>query len=80
MEYLKKLFDKNTNHGRAMRSVLQGIVALVTFMIGFLAIPGIGEYLATNEIMTFATFGMWLGVITYIHNTLETLLKWLGNE
>lgn len=80
MELLKKIFDKNTDHGRALRTALQGTFAIVTFLAGFLTIPGIGGYLATNNITTLATFGVWLGIVTYAQNAIERLLKWLSED
>jgi len=73
MELIKKIFDKNTTRGRAIRTALQGLVALVTFIYGLIIIPGVADVLAANNIATIASFTTWVGIITYVQNKLEDL-------
>lgn len=69
------IFDKNTSHGRALRTGLQAIVGLVSFIFGILTIPGLSNILADNNILSITAFGTWLGIITYIQNALEDILE-----
>lgn len=78
MDSIKWLLDKNTRHGRGIRTALQGAFAILTFLAGLLALPGLGELLAANELMTVGTFGVWVGVVSYLHNALEDLIERLG--
>lgn len=73
MEIIKKLFDKNTNLGRGVRTAFQGLLALITFIYGFLLIPGLYDLLASNDLATVASFATLVGVISYVQNALESI-------
>ena len=80
MNQLKALFSPTTRRGRAVRTALQGIVALSTFLVGILTIPGLQELLDTSGTVSIATFGVWIGVVSYIQNAAESLIKYLWEE
>ena len=75
METIKWLFDKNTRHGRGLRTALQALFGILTFLVGLVAIPGLGALLADNNIVTVTTFATWVGVISYLQNWLEDAIK-----
>jgi len=75
METIKWLFDKNTRHGRGLRTALQALFGVLTFITGLVAIPGLGALLADNNIVTVTTFATWVGVISYVQNWLEDAIK-----
>lgn len=75
METIKWLFDKNTRHGRGLRTALQALFGILTFLVGLVAIPGLGALLADNNIVTVTTFATWVGVISYVQNWLEDAIK-----
>jgi len=75
MDSIKWLFNKNTRHGRGLRTTLQALLGLVTFVAGVLTIPGLGDILAQNNVTTAASFGVWVGFISYAQNFLEDLWK-----
>lgn len=78
MQSLKWLFNKETRHGRGLRTGLQALVALLTFIAGLVAIPGLADVLIQNDLTTAASFATWAGLIAYLQNTLEDLLAGLG--
>lgn len=80
MNNIKQVFDKNTSHGRAIRTALQAFIAIITFVSGLMAIPGFGGFLADNNVMTLATFGIWIGIVSYIQNALENFSLWLEDR
>lgn len=75
MDTIKWLFDKNTRHGRGLRTALQALFGILTFLVGLVAIPGLGALLADNNIVTVTTFATWVGVISYLQNWLEDAIK-----
>lgn len=78
VNWIKWLFDKNTRRGRGFRTAFQGVLGLMTFLYGILVIPGFGSFLADNNLVTIGTFGIWLGVVSYLQNAFEDFMKWLG--
>lgn len=75
MDSIKWLFNKNTRHGRGLRTALQALLGVITFVAGILALPGLGDVLAQNNVTTLASFGVWVGFISYAQNFLEDLWK-----
>jgi len=81
MDYIKSLFSKNTKRGRAVRTTLQALIAIFSFALGLLMIPGLADGLQSAGIgIQATTLAVWVGVVSYIYNALEGLLNWLGNE
>ena len=80
MEQIKLLLSPTTRRGRAVRTALQGIVALSTFLVGILTIPGLQELLDTSGTVSIATFGVWIGVVSYIQNAAEALIRYLWED
>lgn len=81
MDTLKSFFSKNTKRGRAVRTAIQSVLAIFTFVIFMLAMPGLAEALQEGGIGVQAgTLAAWHGVVSYLYNALESLLEWLGNE
>lgn len=78
MENIKKLFSPTTKYGRAFRTFLQGFLAILTFAIGFLSIPGLEQFLIDQGVVAQAgTLGLWIGVVSYLWNLIEGFFKWL---
>lgn len=72
------MFSTKTRRGRAVRTALQGSVALMTFVTGLLIVPGFEELLnGMGVVSRVGTFGVWIGVISYVQNALEALIKYL---
>lgn len=81
MEYLRSLVSTKTRRGRAIRTALQGMVALLSFMLGLLTIPGFGDYLSNVGFEAqVASFGVWIGIISYLQNATEAVIKHLWEE
>lgn len=75
MNGIKWIFNKETRHGRGIRTGLQFVYALLTFVAGLIIIPGVSELLLENQLVTAASFATLVGVISYLQNLLEDLLK-----
>lgn len=79
MGNIKKLFDKNTRHGRGLRTALQALYGVLTFFAGLMLIPGLSDVLAANNIVSVASFATWIGIISYLQNFVEDVIKEIGN-
>ena len=80
MNHIKQLFDKNSAHGRAIRTALQTLVALLALIIGLFAIPGVYDIMGTlAPELQLTAVATWVGVVTYVHNKIEQLLKHLDS-
>lgn len=77
MDFINKIFDKNTAHGRSIRTWLQVITGIVVFFAGLLTIPGVAELILANEFVTVSTFATVVAVVTYVQNKLEQLVKYV---
>lgn len=75
MKSIKWLLDKNTRHGRGIRTALQAFLGVLTFIVGLLAVPGLADVLTANNVVTVSTLAAWVGVISYLQNFLEDLLR-----
>ena len=80
MELLKSFFSKDTERGRAVRTGIQAALAVLSFLYGFITIPGLGDFLASSGIVTAGTFVTWVGVVSYLYNKLEQFFDWLGGD
>lgn len=81
MDLLKSFFSKDTKRGRAIRTGLQALIAVFTFVLGLLAIPGLADALQSAGIgVQASTLAAWTGVVSYLYNSLEQLLNWLKTE
>ena len=82
MDYIKSFFSKDTKRGRAVRTTLQALIAVFSFVLGLLAIPGLADTLQSAGIgLQATTLAVWVGVISYLYNVTESLLNWLaGND
>lgn len=72
-----QFFSSKTIVGRAVRTALQVFVSVLGFFFGLLTLPGFGDYLAQNNIVAVSTFAVWTGVVSYLYNAAEALMKWL---
>lgn len=68
------LLNKTTPTGKAVRTFLQALAGTLLFVLGFVTIPGVGEYLNDNNIVALPTLATCISVITYVHNALENYL------
>jgi hypothetical protein len=81
MDYIKSFFSKNTRRGRAVRTALQVLIAIFSFVVGLLLLPGLADGLQALGIgAQAAALATWAGIISYIWNALEGLLAWLDKE
>ena len=78
MEQIKLLFSKDTKLGRTVRGAIQLTLSLLTFIIGLVSLPGFNELVSQNTGTAVATLVTINFVVTYIYNTLGSLLKWLS--
>ena len=80
MDSLKQLFNKNTDHGRAIRTALQALVGLGSLIVGIFAIPGVYDLMGTlAPELQLAVVATWVGIISYLQNKLEQFLKHLDS-
>jgi len=68
---IRQLFDKDTRRGRAMRTILQALIALTSAAGALLAMPAFAEFVTQNEYLTISALATWIGVVTYLQNWLE---------
>jgi len=81
MDYIKSFFSKDTKRGRAVRTALQTLIAIFSFILGLLLLPGLADGLQALGIGVQATaLAAWAGIISYIYNAIEGLLAWLNKE
>lgn len=79
MSDLKSFFSSKTRHGRAVRTFLQTLFGVLTFVVGLLTLPGFEQALAEGGVVLQAgTLAAWVGIISYLQNALEGLLEYLG--
>lgn len=71
----KNIIDKNSPTGKGVRTTVQAFVGVTTWLLGLLAVPGVAEYLADNELFTITSLAVWIGVMTYLQNTAERVLE-----
>ena len=70
------LFSPYTKRGRALRTFLQALLAILSFSLGLITIPGFGELLVSLGVEVSATaLAAWIGVISYLYNQLESTLN-----
>ncbi len=83
MDYVRiftsKYLTSDTRAGRAVRTGLQVAIAALGFVYGLLTLPGFGEYLVQNQVVGAATFTVWTGVVSYVYNAVEALIKYLND-
>lgn len=72
---LRRLLDKNTRLGRGIRTALQAFLGVLTFAVGLLTVPGLADVLTANNVVTVSTLAAWVGVISYLQNFLEDMLR-----
>lgn len=78
---LKSFFVPTTRRGRAIRTALQTMFAILTFTVGLLTLPGFEEVLASGGLILQAgTLAAWAGVISYLQNALEALMQYIYPE
>lgn len=82
MDTIKSFFSSKTKRGRVVRTTLQAFLGVLSFMLGLLTIPGMNDLLQhLGLIETAGALGVWVGVVSYLYNTLETIFKQLyGTE
>lgn len=73
MNLLSNLFDKNTRRGRAMRTALQVLVSMLSFLGALFALPEFADLVTSEGYVTVGTLAAWTGVIAYLQNLLEDL-------
>lgn len=73
---IASFFSSKTRHGRAIRTFLQVLLGLITFASGLLAIPGLLEaFQGSGLAVQASTFATWVGIVSYLQNALEALIK-----
>lgn len=77
---IKQFFSSKTTVGRTVRTFLQAVIGISAFFIGLLNIPGVFDYLVTNNIAAAGTLALTIAVATYVYNASEQLIKWLMSE
>lgn len=77
---VQKTIDKDTDHGRAIRTAVQVALGIISFIAGILVIPGLGQWFADNQVVGLSTFATWVGVVAYVQNKLEALKKYLDEK
>ena len=75
MNSLKWLVNKNTRHGRGIRTALQAFLGVLTFVVGLISVPGLADVLTANNVVTVSSLAAWVGVISYLQNFLEDMLR-----
>lgn len=81
MDTIKSFFSKDTKRGRAVRTALQALIAILSFVLGMLALPGLADTLQSAGIAVQAsTLAAWTGIVSYVYNALESLFIWLKEE
>lgn len=80
MEQIKLLFSKDTKLGRTVRGAIQLTLSLLTFIIGLVSLPGFNELVSQNTGTAVATLVTINFVVTYIYNTLGSLLQWIVGD
>jgi hypothetical protein len=74
---IKTFFSHLTVRGRTVRTWLQAMAAILTFVYGLLSIPGVEHYLVANNIIAMGTLATVIAVVCYLYNRIEQLIKWL---
>lgn len=76
MEFAKQLLNKHTKLGRAVRTGLQVVLAVLTAALGLLAVPGLEKQLFDLGFLpSMGLFATWSGAISYAWNAAEGLYK-----
>lgn len=76
MNFVRGLISPTTRRGRAIRTFLQGLLGLLTFSLGLISIPGFADALSGVGLeVQVTTMAAWIGIISYLQNALESLLK-----
>lgn len=76
MELAKQLLNKHTKLGRAVRTGLQVVLAVLTAVLGLLAMPGLEKQLFDLGFLpSMGLFATWSGVVSYVWNTAEGIYK-----
>ena len=66
MEFAKQLLNKHTKLGRAVRTGLQVVLAVLTAALGLLAVPGLEKQLFDLGFLpSMGLFATWSGAISY---------------
>ena len=78
---IKSFFSPKTRRGRAIRTFFQALLGILTFVAGFLMIPGFNDVLASGGVVLQASaIAGWIGVISYLQNAFEAFLKYLDEK
>jgi hypothetical protein len=80
MNPIKQLFNKNTTHGRTIRTFLQAVIGSTGFVIALFLIPGLSEFLSNNLGVSIATLSTFVAVVTLIQNSVEKLIVFIKNN
>ena len=81
MELAKQLLNKHTKLGRAVRTGLQVVLAVLTAVLGLLAVPGLEKQLFDLGFLpSMGLFATWSGVVSYVWNTAEGIYKALYSD
>lgn len=75
----KVMFDKSKPFIKALRTFLQAVVGITTFILGLLAIPGVADYLSNNPALANISLATIIAVFTYLQNAIEDFIKTLRN-
>ena len=76
---IKSFFSPTTRRGRAIRTGLQVLVGVITFVAGILTIPGVQQLLIdAGWIAQAASLATWVAIIAYIQNALEAFIRYLS--
>lgn len=80
MEQIKKLFSKTTRRGRAIRTAIQALIGVTSFVLAIAGIPNVDQLFGQLGFeIQLPILAAWTGVVCYIQNALEDFLGWLGN-
>lgn len=78
---LRSFFSTTTRRGRAIRTAFQAMFGLLTFVAGFLTIPGLETTLESAGIVVQAgAIAGWIGVVSYLQNATEALIKYVWGD
>lgn len=69
------MFDKTKPFIKALRTFLQSVLGILTFVLGLLAIPGVADYLSENPALANISLATVIAVFTYLQNAIEDFVK-----
>jgi len=68
---LNYLFDKQTKHGRVIRTIFQALLGVFSFVVVIGAAPGLYDLLASSNSHVLVSLPAWIGFISYLYNQVE---------